>query len=98
VVSWTTSMELGTTGFHVHRSSTGQLADAVQVTTLPRPARGNSSTGASYTFVDESASEGPYSYWLEEITRGGSVFYGPVSTDQLANGERFYSWLPSVAR
>lgn len=98
VVSWSTSLERDTWGFHLYRSATGRRADAVQVTDPLILAKGRGGAGASYTFVDESATGGPYAYWLEEhTTTGARAVYGPATTDQLSAGSHAV-WLPMVRR
>lgn len=99
VVSWSTALERDTWGFHLYRSATGRLADAVQVSDPLILAKGRGGAGASYSFVDATATDGPYTYWLEEHTTGGArAVYGPATTDQLSAGGRFKSWLPMVQR
>jgi hypothetical protein len=98
IVSWRTALELDTLGFHLLRSTTELRADAVRVTARPLWPRGGISTGASYTYLDAAASEGPYSYWLEELSPTGSTFYGPVTTRLLAEGQQPRLWLPAVGR
>lgn len=99
VVSWSTSLELDTWGFHLYRSATGRLADAVRVTDPLVLAKGRGNAGASYSFSDPTATEGPYTYWLEEQTTAGArTVYGPVTTDQLAGDGQYRSWLPLVLR
>jgi hypothetical protein len=99
VVEWRTTMELDTWGFHLYRSKSGELDDAVRVTKQLILAKGNSSTGASYMFIDATASDGPYTYWLEEHTRDGTrTFYGPETTAAFTEDGEFRTWLPAVTR
>ena len=98
VVSWSTSLELDTWGFHLYRSATGSLDDAERVTDRLILAKGRGSAGASYSFVDPTATAGPYTYWLEEHTTGGArAFYGPAQTGLAADGG-FKAYLPQVVR
>jgi hypothetical protein len=81
VIRWETGIELNTAGFHVLRSSTGELANAVRVTTAVIPARGSASSGAIYSWTDSGAGDldAGVAYWLEEVeTDGGLNRYGPV--------------------
>jgi uncharacterized repeat protein (TIGR01451 family) len=98
-VRWETGLEINTWGFHLLRSSDGTLANAERVTTELIPARGNSTSGATYTWTD-TAEEGAtsYTYWLQEIERDGTINeYGvavvviPVSNVQL-------TYLPLILR
>lgn len=80
VVRWSTGVELGTQGFHILRSSTGNLDDATRVTATLIPARGSAATGATYHWVDPTADPAVrYTYWLEEQELGGARNrYGPA--------------------
>lgn len=98
VVSWSTSLERDTWGFHLYRSATGGRGDAVLVSDPLILAQGRGGGGASYSFVDASATGGPYAYWLEEHTTAGArTVYGPATTGQLSDGP-FKAWLPIVRR
>jgi hypothetical protein len=71
----------------------------VRVTDRLILAKGNSSTGASYIFVDATATDGPYTYWLEEHTLDGArTVYGPETTAELAGDGGFQVWMPIVVR
>lgn len=99
VVTWSTSLEIDTWGYHLYRSATGSMADAVRVSDPLILAKGRGGAGASYSFVDETASGGPYTYWLEEHTTAGArTVYGPVTTEQLSGGGAHRAWLPMVLR
>lgn len=80
VVRWETGVELGTAGFHVLRSATGDPEGAVRVTPRLIPARGGPSAGASYSFaVAAGDPAGDEAYWLEEVEASGATArYGPV--------------------
>ncbi len=98
VVSWSTSLELDTWGFHLYRSATGRLDDAVRVTDRLILAKGRGGLGASYNFVDQTATAGPYTYWLEEHTTGGArAIYGPAQAGLAADGA-YKAFLPQVVR
>jgi hypothetical protein len=78
VVRWQTLAEVNTAGFHLLRSNTGNLADAVRVTNAL--VLGQGSAGGTYRWVDSSAVVGEtYTYWLEEVELDGATNrYGPV--------------------
>ncbi len=72
MVRWTTGMERDTWGFHLWRSSTGERAEARRMTDSLIPARGNTTTGAAYTWIDHTIEPGTtYTYWLEEVEVSG---------------------------
>ena len=74
VVTWETSSEVQTLGFHLWRSATGKREDAIQVTDALVVATGSSDAGAVYTYTDIGTEQGiHYTYWLEEVQLDGSV-------------------------
>ncbi|HMP43039.1 MAG TPA: SdrD B-like domain-containing protein, partial [Roseiflexaceae bacterium] len=84
VVRWATAAERDTRGFHLLRSSSGEISDAVRVTSALIGSQGES--GGSYSFTDTTAIVGQvYSYWLEEIELDGTrLIYGPTTSVQLS--------------
>ncbi|MGB9632739.1 MAG: hypothetical protein ACPL8I_05395 [Chloroflexaceae bacterium] len=100
VIAWETGVELGAEGFHILRSGSGSLADAVRVTSAAIPARGSTTSGAAYSWTDVGAGEGSLTYWLEEREVGGvRRLYGPVRpapAAPAAGAERLY--LPLIRR
>ncbi|EFO79830.1 conserved repeat domain protein [Oscillochloris trichoides DG-6] len=71
LLRWETGSELKSSGFEIYRSATGNRADAVQVSQMIL-ARGTSGGGASYEWLDRSASAGVgYHYWLVEVEISG---------------------------
>jgi uncharacterized repeat protein (TIGR01451 family) len=77
-VLWTTTLELDTVGFHLYRSTTGSVNDAVRVTPALIPGQG--SEGGAYSFDDVRITYGTtYWYWLVETETTGTInFYGPI--------------------
>ena len=77
-VRWVTGSEIGTAGFNIWRSDGGRYR---KVNTRLIRSKGSPSVGASYSYLDTTASRGKrYIYRLEEIeTTGKSRFYGPIS-------------------
>lgn len=78
LVRWQTAMEQNTWGFHVWRSATAALEDAVRITPALIPAGGQN--GAVYDWRDTGALQGrSYSYWLQEVELDGTLLmYGPA--------------------
>jgi subtilisin family serine protease len=82
-LDWETATELDTLGFHLHRAdSPGGERTRLNADLIPGQAPG-SPMGATYQFVDDTASTGTtYHYWLEAVDMGGqSTYYGPVSAE-----------------
>jgi len=79
-VAWTTGSEVDTVGFNVLRS-TAAAGPFTQVNTGLVPAQGTGAGGASYTFLDASATSGQtYYYELVDLdNQGQSTIHGPVS-------------------
>ena len=79
-IKWETASEMDTVGFNVLRSGTD---DGIynQINSPLIPAKGSSTQGASYEFVDDTVESGKtYYYKLEDLdASGGRSFYGPVS-------------------
>jgi uncharacterized repeat protein (TIGR01451 family) len=73
-VRWETGLEINSWGFHLLRSSDGTRANAERVTTELIPARGNSTSGATYLWTDTAEpGDTSYTYWLQEIERDGTI-------------------------
>ncbi|RRR71813.1 MAG: hypothetical protein EI684_10980 [Candidatus Viridilinea halotolerans] len=99
-VRWSTASEHDTWAFHVWRSADGTRANAERITPQRILSRGGPQMGASYSWLDTSATPGVrYSYWLEEIEiNGQNNEYGPATaTSGLSSGE-FRVLLPLVLR
>jgi subtilisin family serine protease len=81
LLEWETATELDTLGFYLYRAdSPDGFQTRLNAALIPGQALG-SPMGATYRFVDDTASAGQtYHYWLEAIDLGGqSTHYGPVS-------------------
>ena len=82
-VTWQTSLEIGTAGFNIWRSTgSDNVFKQVNDVMIPPTAPG-SVTGGSYVYTDEDVvPEVTYSYMLVEIeTSGRQNQYGPVVVD-----------------
>jgi len=81
LVEWETGVEINTLGFYLYRSSDGARATASRVMPNLLAARGSSSGGERYSFLDTGAMPGGgHTYWLVEVERGGQTNeYGPLT-------------------
>jgi len=97
MVFWRTIAEQDNYGFRLYRSRTPKRADAVLITPAIIPGQGRGSAdGASYSFFDADAPDGPVYYWLEDIDLNGhSEFHGPAQATIQAG--RFRVLMPLVA-
>ena len=97
LVEWATSAEMGTRGFHILRSTTGNRADAQQVTVTLVPATGRGQNGATYRWIDRNAPTGTVTYWLQEVEDDGHrIDYGPVTVDPVPASTTYTLFLPIV--
>jgi hypothetical protein len=79
LLSWATGSERNTQGFHILRSPSGALRDAVRITPTIIVAQGNASQGAVYRWHDTTATAATATYWLEEWESTGTTrSYGPA--------------------
>lgn len=101
-VSWTTSSEVNTYGFHVWRStvrpsggSTNLPISSTRLNLILVYSDGRSS-GSNYSYIDQTAQAGvTYYYWLEEVENNDARhFYGPTSNTKV--NSKLY--LPTLMR
>ncbi len=79
MIQWKTETETNTAGFNIYKSPEPE-SGRVRLNEELLPAKGNSVTGASYSFLDTGPAAGVYYYHLEDIDlTGGSTIHGPVS-------------------
>jgi uncharacterized repeat protein (TIGR01451 family) len=100
-VLWTTTLELDTVGFHLYRSTSGGLNDAVRITPALIPGQG--SDGGAYSFTDTRITAGvTYWYWLVETETTGTInYYGPVRATAIQGYDpegRMGIFLPIISR
>ncbi|HEY3291267.1 MAG TPA: cohesin domain-containing protein [Anaerolineae bacterium] len=91
-LGWTTSQEVGTTGFNLFRAESSNPAQALLIhfETSQSPA-----LGAAYRYTDTLEHSGVYWYWLTEVgTAGVQAFPGPVSATVIIYNH-FY-WMPVI--
>jgi hypothetical protein len=95
---WETGSEVDSLGFHLLRAPGADRAAAERVTPGLILARGSSSEGASYSWLDTSAEPGvPYRYWLEEQERGGATNeHGPATVASGVAALQERAWLPML--
>uniref|UniRef100_UPI002ACD5F38 hypothetical protein n=1 Tax=Chloroflexus sp. TaxID=1904827 RepID=UPI002ACD5F38 len=93
---WTTGSEVNTSLFMVYRSTIDR-DKAILLAVVP--ARGNATTGASYSVLDRSGVAGVnYSYWLVEIeTNGSRNEYGPLQLHGTINQQHQY-FIPLIGQ
>lgn len=90
LVAWETANELDNLGFNLYRS-VSRAGNRVKVNgRLIASVAPGSATGATYTFLDESAAPGrSYYYWLEDLDLNGSVSqHGPAAVKGLPGRPR----------
>lgn len=100
-INWETGTEVNTRGFHILRSTSGSLGDAIYLTSTPIPARGSALGGERYSWTDTT--EGNFgrqvAYWLEEVETTGAIQrFGPVRPTAIPATGRFQVGLPLVRR
>ncbi len=80
VLSWSTESEIDTAGFNLYRSAQ-QNGEYIKMNSSLIPAKGSSTQGASYQFIDNNVrNRKTYYYKLEDIDmNGASTMHGPVS-------------------
>lgn len=96
-ITWQTLLEHNTWGFHIVRSTDGTRENGERVTSDIIPAKGSTTTGASYSWTDTNvADDVTYTYWLEEVTLDGNTNkYGATASTASSLYETF---LPLVVR
>jgi hypothetical protein len=99
LLQWSTSAELNTWGFHILRSSTGNVQNATRITSQMILANGGRLSGANYSWLNSPVSmNSQYRYWLEVHDINGSVTrYGPIMV-QSNTASEYQVFLPSVMR
>ena len=98
VLEWETATELDNLGFNVYRSGAAE-GERIQLNAALIPAQNPGSVlGATYRFLDETATPGViYYYWLEDVDAyGAATLHGPVS-GQLQSLWRLLPARPRIA-
>jgi hypothetical protein len=80
ILQWSTESEIDNAGFNLYRSES-ENGEYIKINTSIIPAKGSSTQGASYEFVDSNVqNRKTYCYKLEDIDlKGTSTMHGPVS-------------------
>ncbi|MCX5904610.1 MAG: hypothetical protein NTV89_14350 [Proteobacteria bacterium] len=90
IVEWSTESEIDNAGFNLYRSESAD-GEYIKLNTSLIPAKGSSTQGATYEFVDTDVqNRKTYYYKLEDIDlTGTSTMHGPVSaTPRLIYGNK----------
>jgi hypothetical protein len=80
MLNWSTETETDTAGFNIYRVE-AENGEYLKINTELIPAKGTSTQGATYEFVDRDVkNRKTYYYKLEDIDLGGnSTLHGPIS-------------------
>ncbi|NOY57952.1 MAG: T9SS type A sorting domain-containing protein, partial [Calditrichaeota bacterium] len=79
LIGWTTETEPDNAGFNIFRSQQ-ENGDYNKINDTMIPAKGNATTGVSYSFLDTPDQAGNYFYKLQSVSlTGDTSFYGLVS-------------------
>ena len=80
LVRWTTATEIDTAGFRLLRANGAREKGLINLTPKLIPSRGQEAVGASYEFLDTTASRGGrLAYYLEDIDLfGRATRHGPA--------------------
>lgn len=101
LLSWATAVEFDNFGFRILRSSTGNLAEAVEIAFIPGQGHGQNS-GSNYTYLDQSAdADETYTYWLVDVDFFGvETIHGPetITLSSTAGGGDFTLFLPLIVK
>jgi uncharacterized repeat protein (TIGR01451 family) len=99
ILNWATAVELDNFGFRILRSSTGSLADAVELAFIPGQGHGTAS-GATYSYTDATAEANQsYSYWLVDVDFNGlETIHGPIVVSEETKGNNSTIFLPLILR
>ncbi len=88
-IAWETGTEIDNAGFNLYRA-TAEAGPYTKINDLLIPAKGDPVSGASYVYLDSSATDPNQTYYfkLEDIDTGGtSTFHGPINTASGVSGE-----------
>jgi len=80
IINWSTESEIDNAGFNLYRSET-EVGEYTKINTELIPAKGSSTQGANYEFIDKDMkNRKTYYYNLEDIDLNGiSTMHGPVN-------------------
>ena len=99
-LEWVTAAELGTSAYHLFRSTTADFAQATQIAQVP-------AVGPStYTYVDTVPAPARYTYWLVEVETSGATTIlgsttatsGPATATSGPAAATYTIYLPLVIR
>ncbi|MCX5905427.1 MAG: hypothetical protein NTV89_18600 [Proteobacteria bacterium] len=80
IIEWTTESETDATGFNLYRAESAD-GDYKKINSVLIPARGSSTQGAAYEFIDKKVmNRKTFYYKLEDVDLSGKVtMHGPVN-------------------
>ena len=80
ILKWSTASEIDNAGFNIYRSES-EVSQYTKINTSLIPAKGSSTQGANYEFIDNDVkNRKTYYYKLEDIDlNGNSTMHGPKS-------------------
>ena len=80
VLTWKTESEVNNAGFNIYRAET-EDGDYVKINSSLIPAKGSTTEGASYRYIDQTAKRGTtYYYKLEDVDMSGNAtMHGPAA-------------------
>ncbi|NOZ61986.1 MAG: T9SS type A sorting domain-containing protein [Calditrichaeota bacterium] len=91
LLQWTTETEPNNAGFNIFRSQS-ENGEYAKINENLIPAQGNATTGANYSYPDNSTQMGSYYYKLQSVSlTGDTSFYGPVSVILTAVDNKKYT-------
>ena len=79
LINWTTGSEPNNAGFNIYRCAE-ENGEYSKINDSMIPARGDTTTGASYNYTDKPEQAGDYYYKPQSVSLAGvTIFHGPVS-------------------
>jgi hypothetical protein len=80
ILTWKTESEIDNAGFNIYRAD-AEDGEYVKINASLIPAKGTTTEGANYQYIDKTPATGKaYYYKLEDVDMSGSAtLHGPVS-------------------
>jgi hypothetical protein len=80
ILTWKTESEVNNAGFNIYRAET-EAGEYVKINSSLIPAKGSTTEGVNYRYIDQTAKRGTtYYYKLEDVDMSGNAtMHGPVS-------------------
>jgi hypothetical protein len=82
ILTWKTESEVNNAGFNIYRAES-EAGEYVKINSSLIPAKGSTTGGANYRYIDQTANRGTtYYYKLEDVDMSGNAtMHGPVSAN-----------------